>query len=120
MSKYIVAVVVALGLSATARADEMDQDRAGRPTPPAPEAAFAPFDLTALAAATELDRETPSQAWFVRRWGGWGWGWGRPWGWGWGRPWGWGWGRPLAWGLGWGRPWGWGWGGGWGVGPGCF
>ena len=74
MFRYIAAVVVAHALSATVRADEMDRDRAGRPAaPPAPEIAPAPAVLTALAGATELDRETPSQAWFVRPWGAWGW-----------------------------------------------
>ena len=61
---------------------------------------------------TELDRETPAQAWRFRGWGGRGWGgWGRG---GWGRGWGWG-GRGWG-GWGWGHRWGgWGWGGyGWG------
>jgi hypothetical protein len=70
---------------------------------------------------SELDDESPAQAYrggwgggWGRRWGGWGRGWyggGRGWGWGgWGRGWGGWWGR----GWGWNRGWGWGgWGGGW-------
>jgi len=70
----------------------------------------------ALGKGSELDEESPTQAYRVGGWGrGWG-GWGRGWGgWGWGRGWygyrGWGWGWG-GWRWGWpyyARAWAWGW-----------
>jgi hypothetical protein len=131
MVRLMAGLAVALLGAAPVWAGELDGDFAGAQSKATKAQAVAPalsspaqqIDAKAgLAKGSELDDESPAQAYRGgwgggRGWGGWGrggWGgWGRGgWG-GWGRGWG-GWGR--GWygyrGWGWGRGWG-GWGGGW-------
>jgi hypothetical protein len=141
MRTHIFVLAVVWGLAATASAGELDREFKGgdvKAKATAPESATK--SAIERVAGTELDKESPTQAWRRGGWGwgggwgrGWGWGggWGRGWGVGWGRGWGgWGWGRGWGvsvgwgggwggwgWGSGWGWP-GWGWGGGWGWSPG--
>jgi hypothetical protein len=120
-------LTIAILSAAPAWAGELDQEFVSQPSKAAKaraEKGLLPATTTAkaqlsqeqakvaLAKGSELDDESPAQA-YRGGWGRGGGGWGRGWG-GWGRGWG-GWGR--GWG-GWGRGWygyrGWGWGRGWG------
>jgi hypothetical protein len=127
--RLIAGLVVALLGAVPVWAGELDGDfagpkgqslKAGEKIRPAP---AEPTDRgkSDLAKGSELDDESPAQAyrggggrgWGGRGWGGggrgWGGGYGRGWG-GWGRGWG-GWGRGWygGWGRGWYGGWGWGW-----------
>src|SRR4051794_9168041 len=82
-TKVFVALAVTLFLANTAPAGEMDNDRPGEK--PTLLTAAPQIPTAAPAAATELDRESPTPAsFFFRPF----WGWHRPWGWY--RPWGFG------------------------------
>src|SRR5438874_6092372 len=123
MVRLMAGLVVALLGAAPVWAGELDGDFVGVPgmAPKVQEKAIAaPLSSlaqqmdakAALAKSSELDEESPAQAYRRGGWGGGGWGrGGGGWGRGWGRGWG-GWGR--GWGGGWGRGWygyrGWGWG----------
>lgn len=120
ITRLLTAVLLAVGLSAAARAGEMDHEGA-KPLDAGKVPALTAPELT-HASGSELDRESPNQSWHGHgHWGGghWGGGWGRGWGWGGG-----GWGRGWGWGGGWGGGWGWGgglgWGGGIGIGIGYY
>jgi len=65
MTRFVLCGLLALGLGATARAGELDRETKSAP----PAAAVAPADSTATV-PTELDKETPQDAWHYR--GGWG------------------------------------------------
>jgi hypothetical protein len=102
MRKHIFALVAALGLATVSSAGELDRefkggDAKGSVTTPK----ALPETASKVSTGTELDDESPTQAW--RRYGGYG-GWGRGYG-GWGHGYG-GWGRGYG---------GWGHGRGWGV-----
>ena len=94
MKAHLIALVVACGLAVPAVAGELDREYQGSDAK-ATAAKTSPVAASKLATATELDKESPTQAW---RRGGWGGGFRGGWGHGWGRGWGWGhvgWYRPY-------------------------
>lgn len=66
MTRLLLCGALALGLGATARAGELDRETKAA----APAAVTTAPDTTATAAASELDKESPQDAW--RFHGGWG------------------------------------------------
>jgi hypothetical protein len=99
MKRALASLIVALLMSAPLVAGELDQEIK---SPAKPEALAVKAPSTPV---SELDAESPTQAWGRYRWGAWGCGYR-----------GWGWGGYGGWGVGFYRPWG-GWCGGWG---GCY
>lgn len=67
MTRFLLGGLLALGLGVTARAGELDREAKSAP----PAAATAPADNSTVAAASELDKESPQGAWHGRYgWGG--------------------------------------------------
>jgi hypothetical protein len=94
MMRAMICGLALFALAPAVGAGELDREGT-----PAKSALVAPADATAKApAGSEMDKESPRDAYFYRgHWGGWGGGWGYR-GFGWGGGWG-GWGyRGLGWG----------------------
>ena len=70
MLRTIALLTVSLGLACPLTAGEMDNETGAKKVQP-PAAAASPS--TAAAKVSELDQESPTQAWHRRCWGGWGW-----------------------------------------------
>jgi hypothetical protein len=66
MTRFLLCGALALGLGATARAGELDREAKSA----APAAATTAPDAAAVAAASELDKESPQDAWRHRGWWG--------------------------------------------------
>lgn len=116
MLRSILSLAFVAGLTLPLVAGEMDNDTTTKKTQPAATLGYGAVNTAT--AASELDQESPTQAWRRYGWGGWGCGYRGGWGYGWGvgyRPYygGWGWGgyyRPYYGGwnvsFGYARPWG--------------
>lgn len=71
MLRTILGLSLVLGLSLSLSAGEMDNDAAAKKTQPT--ATQANATTSPVSAASELDKESPTQSWRRCGWGGWGW-----------------------------------------------